>query len=572
MRAIKIGIAAIACGLLSFTMLWAQEPASLGPKSNLSALASTRLQSHRPTGAMIRERLLQQKTGSASSDNAATSAQDLVPCNGPTGARFNLEPRNNAVPQTATSTDFILNGAGLDSDLIVEMADDTRGLDNSGSAYYVHRSSTADCSLQFEGGLPPFQFQGDTFVGTNAQGGGPHVVADSARGAFFATDGRTGNQHAGIGLFRAAAADLLNPARCPNGTHSLAQATACWTQTAPVFLDPLPAFDEAGRPFLAVDERATGSGTGAGDVYVLYFNSGGQTTLSIVACTNSLQCGTAAQIPMPANAFSLPGADVHVLPTGGITVSFALVPQQRSTGATVFFATCTPAGAPNPPTCAQPTLVATVANRVVSTSPGPDGGYPLTGIGFELESTFPRHANRPGPGNDFSSFVVYDDCRNLFTDSFGTVSCLAGEVNLTFSTDSGKTWSTPVSIDRKPGHHFFANVAADVSTGTISIVYLSTEGDPNFHQTRVLLNQIALGSTQVSPARFITTALDAGETSAPVFQFIDIQDEGIGVASRGTGALGHSRLYTSFNSSSVPGFYGKEPLLDLNNHIDLQLF
>ena len=66
----------------------------------------------------------------------------------------------------------------------------------------------------------------------------------------------------------------------------VAQATSCWMQTAPAFLDSLPVFGEAGEPFLAVDERTTGSGTGAGDVYVLYGND--PTPLSIVACTNSL--------------------------------------------------------------------------------------------------------------------------------------------------------------------------------------------------------------------------------------------------------------------------------------------
>lgn len=490
--------------------------------------------------------------------------------NGPVGIRFNLEPRVNATSQSAASADFLLNGVGIDNDLVVQTASDSRGLSQSNSGYYVHRSTTPDCSVQFEGGLPPFQFQGDTFIGTNAQGGGPLVVADSARNAFFAADGRTGNNSAGIGLFRAAAADLLNPAKCPDGTHTVAQATSCWMQTPPAFLDSLPVFDEAGEPFLAVDERATGSGAGAGDVYVLYGN--GPTPLSIVACTNSLNCGASALIPVPANTNNLPygGVDVHVTPTGLITVSFGLLPRDgRQKGESLFFTTCTPGGAPKPPTCAQPTVVAKVTNEILSSFPG----VPLENLnGFPLEITTPRHATRPGPGNDFTTFLVYDDCVARLTSQGGNPLYAGGEVNLTISSDSGKTWSKPISVDTKVGHHFFGNVATDGSTGTVSIVYLSTEGDPNFHQSRVMLNQIAPGSTKLGPQQRITSVLDATDIVAGAADSAFLVDLGLGVVSRGTGSAGHSRLYTSFNSSLDKGLYEKEPLPDLNNDINLQTF
>jgi hypothetical protein len=570
MKTIKISMMAIFCALASFTGLRAQQLVTQNAPTNFGARRQMALQrkSQRPSAATIRERLLQGGTSASPSLDAPTRAGSSVPCNAPAGTRFNLEPRVNATNQSAASADFLLNGVGMDNDLVVQTASDSRGLSQSNSGYYVHRSTTPDCSVQFEGGLPPFQFQGDMFVGTNAQGGGPLVVADSARNAFFAADGRTGNNNAGIGLFRAAAADLLNPAKCPNGTHTVAQATSCWMQTPPAFLDSLPASEEAGEPFLAVDERATGAG--AGDVYVLYGND--PSPLSIVACTNSLNCGAAALIPVPANTINLPysGVDVHVTPTGLITVSFGLLPRDgRQKGETLFFTTCTPAGAPKPPTCAQPTVVANVTNEILTSFPG----VPLENInGFPLEITSPRHATRPGPGNDFTTFLVYDDCVAPLTSKGGNPLCAGGEVNLTISSDSGKTWSNPISVDTKVGHHFFGNVATDGSTGTVSIVYLSTEGDPNFHQSRVMLNQIAPNSNKLGPQKRITSVFDATDMFAGAENFDFLNDLGIGVVSRGTGSAGHSRLYTSFNSSLDKGLYEKEPLPDLNNDINLQTF
>jgi len=572
MKTLKISLTAIFCVLASVTVLSAQQSGTQNTTTNLGArmqMASQR-KSQRPSAATIRERLLQRGASASPSLDTATLLDGSVPCNAPTGTRFNLEPRINATDQSATSIDFLLNGVSMDNDLIVQMANDSRGLAQSRSGYYVHRSTTPDCSVQFEGGLPPFQFQGDTFVGTSAQGGGPLVVADSGRNAFFAADGRTGSNSAGIGVFRASAADLLNPARCPNGTHTTAQATSCWMHTPPAFLDSLPVSEEAGEPFLAVDERANGSGTGAGDVYVLYGND--PTPLSIVACTNSLNCGAPALIPVPASTINLPygGVDVHVTPTGLITVSFGLLAQdRRQPGETLFFTTCTPAGAPKPPACAQATVVAKVTNEILSAFPG----VPLEHLnGFPLEITTPKHATRPGPGNGFTTFLVYDDCAGPFTSRSGDQLCAAGEVKLTISSDSGKTWSKPISVDIKAGHHFFGNVATDGSTGTVSIVYLSTEGDPNFHQTRVMTNQIAPGSTKLGPQERITSVLNATDIIAGGPGSAFLEDLGFGVASRGTGSVGHSRLYTSFNSSLVKGFYEKEPLPDLNNDISRVTF
>ena len=121
-----------------------------------------------------------------------------------------------------------MNRVGPGEDLIVQAANDWRGnlsppvlWDQSVSGYYVHRSSAADCSAQFEGGLPGFTTQGNMEMGT----GNVVVAADPARDAFYMADVRFGSASTGgIGLFRAPASALLNSTTCPGGTHTTAQA------------------------------------------------------------------------------------------------------------------------------------------------------------------------------------------------------------------------------------------------------------------------------------------------------------------------------------------------------------
>jgi hypothetical protein len=537
----------------------AESRARTGSDRRLSSSASTAKLD--PVEAARQLRAHRFAAAGAHSVDATLAPAGTVPCNGPSGTRFNLEPRANASIQEAPSTDFILNGVGMGNDLIVQSTSGAveSGPAYSGGGYFVHTSQTADCSVQFEGGLPPIAFQGDTL-----SGGAGIVKADNSRKAFFAANGVVGSNFSGIGLFRASASDLLNPRLCPNGTHTLAQAKSCWEQTRPAFLDQLPVFDQGGAPFLAVDERADGSGKGAGDVYVLYV-SADESAISIVACTNSLQCGNPATIFTAGSGEQLLqfAADVEVTPSGVATVSFSTEDDHDGSGI-VMFATCTPAGAPKAPVCSTPATVANLpASQFLTLQ------FTLENTSFLLEQTIPRHASRMASGNNFTTFLVFDDCRDEFLNA-GAAVCVAGEVSLAVSTDSGKTWSKPISVDSKPGHHFFGNVAVDVSTGTASVVYFSTEGDPNFHKVRVMLNQIAPSSTQLGPPALITTKLEAADAFAPCLCFLNEVE--VGAVSRGTGAAGHSRLYTSFNSSAVNGTYENRPLPDLNNHISLFSF
>jgi hypothetical protein len=126
-------------------------------------------------------------------------------------------------------------------------------------------------------------------------------------------------------------------------------------------------------------------------------------------------------------------------------------------------------------------------------------------------------------------------------------------------------------VDSAAGHHFYPSIAADQSTGTVNIVYYSTERDRFHHQVRVLLNQIAPGRTAIGPAKAITQAA-APMDIAPGGLNTGFDDFHLGAVARGTGTAGQSRLYVSFNRTLVNGIYSGRPLAEKNNHISLFAF
>lgn len=488
---------------------------------------------------------------SASAEPAASG------CNGPEGARFNLEPRPNAVPQNQASADFLLNRLGAGEDLIVGAANDWRGnltsgvnWDQSVSGYYVHRAVAADCSVQFEGGLPGFTAQGNTEMGT----GNVVVAADPARDAFYMADVRFGSASTGgVGLFRTSAATLLNPVTCASGTHTASQAASCWTATPPVLLFAQPVFDSVNDlPRIAVDQRATG--TGAGNVYVAVeqfdFNTY-SSSIQMVACTPALSCSAPATVSAAAStAAAFPY--VQVRPDGLVTVSF--VNGNPDGSDSIMFATCTAGGAPHAPACSAPSLVTQVANPIGSTS--------MININL-LAFTYPKHASRAETGGTFTSFLSYEDCKDPFQQV-----CLNAEVLMTMSADNGQTWSSPVSVDTSTGHHFYPAMAVDASTGVVHLTYYSATGDKFNHEVRVLRNQIAAGATTLGTVQLVTQVLDpidGDPQSLGLFQ----SDLFTGAIARGTGKSGQSRLYTSFDSTIVPGAYQGRLDAEQNNHIDV---
>ncbi len=495
-----------------------------------------------------------------------TDATATVPCTGSSGARFNLEPRGNAVPQNQATADFLPNRIGLGDDLIVQAANDWRGnlknaaWDQSVSGYYVHRSTTADCSVQLEGGLPAITVQGSPQLGI----GGAVVAADPARDAIFLVDQRFGSL-SGEGLFRASAVTLLDSTKCPNGTHTEAQATSCWTVTPPAFVLSQPGPDLGGvQPSLVVDERATGAGTGAGDVYVVgsNFNSSIQAaSIFIVACTNALNCGGGAGVPIsgPDAVVGFPYGRVRT--DGVITVSY--INSNTDGTADIKFVTCTPTGAPHAPVCTPPVLVQHIAEPIVPNINVLNDMVNINLIAF----TYPKHANRAESGGKFTTFLVYDDCKDPFVQGNPPFTvCLNAEVVMTTSTDAGETWSKPVSVDAASGHHFYPAITTDPSTGIINLAYYSTEGDKFNHEVHVMRNQINAGSTTPGTPKAVTTLLDPIDGDPDGLGALQ-SDAFMGAVARGAGVSGKSRLYVSFDSTAVTGTYEGHTAPELNNSI-----
>jgi hypothetical protein len=498
-------------------------------------------------------------------------AAPTVVCGAAVGTQFDLEPNSHAVPQQLEAVDFIPNRVGLNEDLVVGGAYDFRGgglgspppkgviWDGSVSGYYVHRSTKADCSPQFEGGLPPIVSGATTYLGN----GGVAIAADPAGDAFFVADLRFGaaDNVSAVGLFRASSATLLNANLCPNGTHTAAQAKTCWEATPAVVLDPNPPGGLTATidsPSVTVDERA--SNVGAGDVYVAFgkFNvsAGG---IALVACTNfTLSCSTPIIISSTSPPFGSVDAHVQVRPDGNITVTY--VDQNSAASNTIHFVMCTPSGAPKAPVCSAPTVV---ANENQALAAGTFGS--LSGLNLPV-FTAARHSDRlEADGKTVTTFVVWDRCKTLFPNS---TTCLNAQVVLSTSTDNGKTWSAPKAVNSSAGHQFFPWISTDASTGTVNIVYYNTAPDLFHKRVVVSLNQIAAGSTTVGPPISITTSAEPWDADPTQNPFAIGFDFHFGMKARGMGTPGFSRVYTSFTSTGDrPGVYSGQPLPEQNNNL-----
>jgi len=377
---------------------------------------------------------------------AAAKAQDAgtASCSGPNGNKFNLEPRPDALNQTARSVAILLNGAGSGTDLVVGTAIDARGLAGtleSEDGFYIQRSND-NCAADSEGGLPAIATSVETF----SPFGAPVVAADPVRNTFFVADLRLGSMNdSAVGVVRTTAANLLSTTACPSGTQT--NSATCWPIGNVVNDVPINfiLFD----PYVAVDPRANGAGTGAGDVYLVgtvQDNNNFPPTRSIflAACANrQLSCCSSA---IPSGSDTV--ADfpwVQVRPDGEITVTYVNTKTFSSGGFFPFdikFVTCTPHGAPKAPTCGTPTLVTTERNPMTGTAPGDllltNGDRPF----LPGDRTFPKHANRlESDGKTVTTFIVYDRCEvpTIGSTLIGANFCPKTDVVITSSTD-GVNW------------------------------------------------------------------------------------------------------------------------------------
>ena len=474
-------------------------------------------------------------------------------CTAPDGSRFNLEPRPNAVVQTALSVAMLPNRVGPDMDLVVATAYDGRGLGGSNDGFYVQRSGV-NCQPDFEGGLPGI---------FNAFGpaGTPTAVADPARDAFFIVDLRFANdpdQNA-VGILRTTSANLLSATACPSGTQTDAGSASCWPAGTVTNVVGLDQFLQS--PHMAVDPRKTGSATGAGDLYTVVterIGTGLDTSIFLTACTNpNLKCGESIVISggdLIAN-FSF----VEVRPDGLITVSYL---NSGVRPETIMFVTCTPNGAPAAPTCGSPEVVTAENNPAAGTI----GDLPMS------DQLYPRHVNRlESDGTTFTTFLVYDRCDVALIETIGAggTFCPKTDVVVTTSTDAGVSWSPIAKVSASAGQQFFGAVALDTSTNTVNLGYYSTQNDSFQLRPQVFLAQIAAGSTTVEEPHLLISAFGDVQAKPPIFilnQPVGFGDR-LGMAANGTGESGQSRAYVSFTWDSVFGTYSGVATADVNNHL-----
>jgi hypothetical protein len=181
-----------------------------------------------------------------------------------------------------------------------------------------------------------------------------------------------------------------------------------------------------------------------------------------------------------------------------------------------------------------------------------------------LTETFPKHADRTNSRDNFTTFLLYDDCLNPFNPPL----CIDAQVLMTSSADNGQTWSTPVSVDTVAGHHFYPSITTDASTGIVNLAYYSTEGDKFNHEVQVWRNQILPGTTTVGTPQMVTTILDPIDSDPHDLGLLQ-SDAFMGAIARGNGVSGQSRLYTSFDSTTVRGSYEGRLNFELNNHISV---
>jgi len=476
-------------------------------------------------------------------------------CIKPDGNLFNLEPRPNAVVQTALSVAMLPNRVGPNMDLVVATGYDGRNLEGSHDGFYVQRSG-ANCSPDLEGGLP---FINNMF----APAGTPTAIADPARDAFFIVDLRFANDpdRNAVGILRTTSANLLSSTACPSGTQT--SSASCWPAGAVTNITGLNEF--LSSPHIAVDPRKSGAGPGAGDLYTVVterIGTGLDTSVSLTACTNStLDCGKSITI----NGGDL-NADfgfVQVRPDGLITISYRNTTFPGVNPEEIRFVTCTPNGAPAAPTCGSPQVVTTENNPVFATL---IGDLPM------MDQLYPRHVNRmESDGKTVTTFLVYDRCDVAVIQQFGAGNtfCPKTDVVVTASTNGGVSWSPISKVSPSAGQQFFGAVALDTSTSTVNVAYYSTENDTFQLRPQVFLAQIAPGSTIVEKSHLLIS--DFGDVLATPPISVQDQPEGFGdrlaLAASGMGEPGQSRAYVGFTWDSVFGVYEGISSADVNNQL-----
>jgi hypothetical protein len=518
-----------------------------------------------------------------------SQAPEGADCNSPAGARFNLEPKTGSpqigfrAPQNEESVDFIASGGMDGADLVIEGANDYRGLLDSAlssvagtwglsvTGYYVHRAG-ADCHASFEGGLPHLVYtaSGETLFGM----GDPVIAVDATRGLIYAEDLRFSNSASALGLFATTASTLNSTASCPNGTHLLdangndTTSAACWPTR--VLFNPQPAGSVfIDKPHLRVDDRA--AGIGAGNVYLTWSRfdlASGASQIQLAVCPANFAAECSAPINISSDDPQTQFSHIAVRPDGVITVTYVninVIPAGIQNYARqtfdIKYVSCTPNGAPAAPTCSAPSLITT------EKTPLAFGGTLAANI-FRVQS-YPTHDNRLKDGA-YEEFVAWSRCKTdpyLFVGTFLYLTCTDSQLVMTWSaTDSaGKAtgWSYVSAVNNHVGDQIMPWVKTDHSRDIVHVTYLSSEQDPFRHRFNVLDNEIPLLHHAPDPPIFITST-PSEPSDDPILGPGFIGDY-IGAAAKGNGAT--SRAYIGFTSQFYKGLLYGVPVSGQDNLI-----
>lgn len=524
-------------------------------------------------------------------DNTAGSANPVGgsgACDSPAGALFNLEPRTGSpqigfrAPQNEESVDYIPRGGIDGSDLVIEGANDYRGiLDSalssvggtwglSGTGYYVHRRGN-DCRASFEGGLPHLvSASGEALFGF----GDPVIAVDGTRGLVYAADLRDGQSATGLGLFATTAATLDSPARCPEGTQLMdsngndTTPSACWP-TKLLFNPQPPSSLFIDKPHMRADERAYG--LGAGNLYVTWtkFDLVSNTSqIQIAACPTNLAAGCSPPLTISGDDSQTQFSHIAIRADGVVTITYVNI-NFIYTGKQLYYrqifdikyVSCTPNGASAAPTCSSPSLVHTV------TTPLAFGGA-LASNTFRVES-YPTHDNRLRNGA-FEEFVSWSQCRTdpyLFIGTFLYLTCPDSQLVMTWSATDGagraSGWAPVSPVNNHSGDQIMPWVKTDHSREIVHIAYLSSEQDPFRHRFNVLDSRIPL-VLHVPDAPIFVTSVPSEPSDDPILGPGFIGDY-IGLAAKGTGTS--SRAYIGSTGQFYKGLLYGVPVAGQDNMI-----
>ena len=466
------------------------------------------------------------------------------------GTVFNLEPAAVGAPQFTEAVDFFYNVTGVGADLVVEGANDF-GL--GGTGYYVHTAPTG-CAPAFQGKLPDLTgLSGEPDSAT----GEPVVVIGPAHGNAYMADMHLGSGSSGgttaIGLFRGPRANLLNTVNCPPGTHTTAQAKTCWPLGK--LINPLPSpmgQYEQDSPGLAYDD---GNGhVGAGNAYVTgtEFDFKANTSrIWLVACTSGLTCSSPVMISAGDTAAQL--SYVQVRPDGGVTITYVQSPNPFGP-IDIKYVACLPQGAPVNPSCAPPVLV------MHETQPLSGN---LIAEPFRVV-TFPKHATRVD-GGVTQTFVVWDRCKVV--PPLSVDFCPDADLRMKYTTNNGASWVGPINVDAGAGDQFFPALSTDSLRKTVNIGYYNNSVDPKFHHRMIVsIRQILPGTT--TPTAALAATSTPNDPSSDLFFAGEFIGYYIGLAARGNGSAGASRIYAGYSYNLRQANFGGVAVPQADNYLN----